>query len=227
MDCRVELYRVSQLNRTDRMNPIYHLLRSYGISAALIFSLFASSSSATTIIAPEFGQLVNRSDYVVRAKVISSEPELRISGERRRMFTKIEIEVLEVIAGEPPQNIVLEFLGGRIEDQELRVSGMPRLKVGSESILFIKDNGLVLCPIYAMTYGHYPIEEEPETKRRYVSRGDKVPLESVAEVAKALTKVDEMDAPQLRLKRSRAFTPDEFSREIRATRKSISLREKN
>lgn len=209
------------------MNPIYHLLRRYGIAAGLIFSLFASSSSATTVIAPEFDQLVNRSDYVVRAVVLSSEPELRISGERRRIYTKVEIEVLEVIAGEPPENIVLEFLGGRIGDEELRVGGMPRLRVGSESILFIKDNGRVLCPLYAMNHGLYPVEEEPETKRRYVTRGDKIPLESVAEVAKALTAGDEMDAPQLRQKRSRAFTPDEFSNEIRAARKSTPLREKN
>lgn len=209
------------------MNPFYHSLRRYGIVAGLIFSLFAPSSSATTVIAPEFDQLVNRSDYVVRAKVLSSESELRISGERRRIFTKVELEVLEVIAGEPPQTLVLEFLGGRIGDEELRVSGMPRLKVGSESILFIKDNGRVLCPIYAMNHGFYPVEEEPETKRRYVSRGDKVPLESVAEVAKALTAGADMDAPQLRRKRSRAFTPDEFSNEIRAIRKSNPRREKN
>lgn len=159
--------------------------------------------------------------------MLSSEPELRISGERRRIFTKVEIEVLEVIAGEPPPNIVLEFLGGRIGDEELRVGGMPRLKVGAESILFIKDNGRVLCPIYAMNHGFYPIEEEPETKRRYISRGDKVPLESVAEVAKALTAGEEMDAPQLRQKRSRALSPDEFSDEIRAIRKLNPRREKN
>jgi hypothetical protein len=208
------------------MNPISNFLRRYGIAAGLIFSLFASFSAATTVIPPEFDQLVNRSDYVVRAKVINSEPELRISGERRRIFTKVEIEVLEVIAGAPPQNIVLEFLGGRIGDEELKVGGMPRLQVGTESILFIKDNGRVLCPIYAMNHGHYPIEKEPETKRRYISRSDKVPLESVAEVAQELTKGDEMDAPQLRQKRSRAFTPDEFSREIRAIRNSNPRREK-
>jgi len=209
------------------MNPFYHSLRRSGIVAGLIFSLIASWSSATTVIAPEFDQLVNRSDYVVRARIISSEPELRISGERHRIFTKVEIEVLEVIAGDPPANIVLEFLGGRIGDEELRVSGMPRLKVGSESILFIKGNGRVLCPIYAMNHGLYPVEEEPETKRRYISRGDKVPLESVAEVAKALTAGEEMDAPQLRMKRSRAITPDEFSREIRAIRKSNRRHEEN
>lgn len=209
------------------MNPIYNSLRRYGIAAGLIFSLLTSWSSATTVIAPEFDQLVNRSDYVVRAKVISSEPELRISDERRRIYTKVEVEVLEVIAGEPPATVVLEFLGGRIDDEELRVSGMPRLKVGSESILFIKDNGRVLCPIYAMNHGFYPVEEEPETKRRYVSRGDKVPLESVAEVAKELTAGNEMDAPQLRQKRSLAFTPDEFSNEIRAARKSNTSRGNN
>lgn len=194
-----------------------------GIFSALIFALLATDATATTVLPPDFEELVNRSDYVIRARVTNSEAELRISGDRRRIFTKVEVEVLEVIAGEPPATIVLELLGGRIEGEEMIVDGMPRLRVGTESILFVKDNGRVLCPIYAMNYGIYPVEEEPTTKRRYMTRGNKIPLEQVAEVAQPLTEGDELDVPALRRKRSNAFTPEEFSREIKAVRSLNTL----
>lgn len=190
------------------------------VLVGLMFIQGVSSLSATTVSAPEFGELVNRSDYVVRARIESSAAELRISGERRRIFTRVKLEVLEVIAGEPPLEIELVMLGGRIDDEELIVDGMPRLRVGSERVLFIKDNGKVLCPIYAMKHGTYPIEEEPMTKRRYMTRGDKVPLESVAEVAQPLTAGEGMDVPTLRRKRDRAITPEEFIQSIKAARKT-------
>lgn len=190
----------------------------------LIFLLIATWLSATTVVPPNFDELVNRSDYVVRARVTSSESELRVSGPRRRIFTKVGLDVLEVIVGQPPAKLVLEFLGGRIGDEEMIVDGMPRLKVGEESVLFIKGNGRTLCPIYAMSYGIYPIHEEPATKRRYVSRENKQPLESVAEVAQPLSKDNMMDVPQLLKKRANALTPDEFTDKIRGALKPPSGR---
>jgi len=205
------------------MTPKYNPSLRRGLIFSLIFTMLATLSPATTVLPPDFNELVNRSDFVVRARIKSSEPELRISGDRRRIFTKVELEVLEVIAGEPPASIVLELLGGRIEDEEMIVDGMPRLRVGTESVLFVKDNGRVLCPIYAMNYGVYPVEEEPTTKQRYMTRGNKIPLEQVAEVAQPLTEGDELDVPALRRKRSNAFTPEEFSREIKAVRSLNTL----
>ena len=207
------------------MKSLYYPLLQRGFLLGLLFLLAAGWARATTVIPPEFDEMVNQSDFVVRARVDSMESEMRTRGAGYRIYTIVELEVLEVIAGEPPEDIVLEFLGGRIGDEEMIVDGMPRLREGEEGIFFIKDNGRALCPVYAMRYGLYPVEEEATSKRRYVTREDKTPLETVAEVSQPLTEGDVKAAQLIRKKRSRAFTPDEFSEKIRAASRTGSRRD--
>lgn len=180
---------------------------------------------ATTVLPPDFDALVNRSDYVVRARVVATEPQLTTTADRWKIHTLVELEVLEVIVGEPPAKLVLRFLGGRVGERELVVDGVPQLRVGEESILFIRDNGRALCPLYAMGHGVYPVAEEPATKRRYLVRVDGQPLQSVDEVSRPL--VEEATAAEQAKRRdiARAFSPEDFVREIRAAKRTVVRRE--
>jgi len=177
--------------------------------------LFGPHAVATTVVPPEFSELAGRSDYVVRGRVLATHPEWRIKGNSRRIFTRVEVEVLEVIAGQPPPQLVLECLGGRVGDEELVVDGSPVFVVGQESILFVSGNGRAFCPLYAMNYGFYPVQEEPATKRRFVARGNQVPLENVAEVAQPLLEGEDAAAQRQTKLSSRALTPEEFVQEIK------------
>lgn len=180
---------------------------------------------ATTVLPPEFDTLVNRSDYVVRARVVAAEPHLTTTADRWKIHTLVTLEVLEVIAGEPPEKPVLRFLGGRVGERELVVDGVPQLHVGGESILFIRDNGRALCPLYAMVHGVYPVAEEPATKRRYVIRMDGQPLRDVTEVSRPLTDEATAADPARRRDLTRAFSPEDFIREIKAKRRESLRRE--
>lgn len=204
--------------------PFRYLLRR-GLILGVASLLLAGVLNATTVIPPEFDEMVNQSDFVVRARVDSMASEMETRGAGYRITTKVELEVLEVIEGEPPEDVVLKFLGGRVGDEEMIVDGMPQLREGEEGIFFIKDNGRALCPVYAMRYGLYPVAEEEVTKRRYVTREDETPLETVAEVSQPLMEDDHKDAQLIRRKRSRALTPDEFRDKIRATKKRGTRRE--
>lgn len=186
--------------------------------------LLGSWAMATTIIPPEFTELTTRSDYVVRGRVVASNAEIRIKGTSKKIFTRVEVEVLEVIRGTPPPRLVLECLGGRVGDEELIVGGAPTFVVGEESILFVSRNGHALCPLYAMSYGFYPVREEVATKRRYVTRGNLVPLEDVAEIAQPL--VEGVDAVKQRQRKraSRALSPEEFIQKIRIVARPESHR---
>src|SRR5690606_26266262 len=42
---------------------------------------------ATTVLPPDFDTLVNRSDYVVRARVIAAEPQLTTTADRWKIHT--------------------------------------------------------------------------------------------------------------------------------------------
>lgn len=169
----------------------------------------------TTVDAPEFAELVNQSDYIVRAVVKSVSAEYaRPDG--RKIITKVGLEVREVIAGIPPQPLVLTMLGGRIGGREMIVEGVPQFRVGEEHILFVQGNGRQIYPLVAMMHGVYPIQRAESDEREFVTRSNRVPLQSTAEVALPMTAGGAAEL-QRRLKSSGpALDPAEFVRQIRA-----------
>jgi hypothetical protein len=196
--------------------PMRHLA-SLGLSLGL-FMAVGGSLHATTVEPPAFDELVNRSDAVVRARVVHVETELRRRGEHDLVYTLVTLEVGEVIAGEAPRRLVLSMLGGEHEGLMMRVAGVPRFRVGEEDILFIQGNGTHYHPLYAAMYGRYPVRRDKGSGREYVTRNNGVPLGDVSEVALPLA-----EGPgavlQRRLRSPQdALTPAEFIQHIRVTR---------
>lgn len=180
---------------------------------------------ATTVVPPDFSQLVNGSDYIVRARVkaISTETRLRADG-HERIYTNVELEVLEVIAGTPPTPLVLTMLGGRSGDKELTIAGAPKFVVGNEDILFVQNNGKAVSPLYAMMHGQYPVLRDKARGRTYVSRSNLVPLQSTAEVSLPLSEGKPAELLRRMTNPSQALTPAQFIQSIRNTRQTPSTR---
>ncbi|MDP1579311.1 MAG: hypothetical protein Q8M02_03475 [Candidatus Didemnitutus sp.] len=176
------------------------------------------TAQATTVVPPEFTELVNGSDYVVRAKVLSLTYETRVQEGQTLIFTRIEFETIEVIAGAPPSPLVLTMLGGKFGDTEMTVAGAPQFRVGEEDILFVEGNGRNFHPLYAVMHGRYPVQREPDTNREYITRSNGVPLADVAEVV--LPMAEGPMAAMLRQRQSpaTALTPEEFVTQIKQTR---------
>ena len=179
-------------------------------------ALAAPASRATTVIPPEFTQLVNGSDCIVRAvvKSVSSVKKARARGVK--IFTEVELEVVEVIAGNPPAKFTLEMLGGRVGQEELTVQGAPRFQVGDEDILFVSGNGRNVSPLSGMMHGRYPILKDATTGRSYVARSNNVPLHDPSEVSLPMTEGATADLPRRALATAGALTPEDFIRQIRA-----------
>lgn len=176
------------------------------------------------MLPPDFSEMVNRSDYVVRARVVATMAEAQGEGLQPKISTKVSLEVLEVIAGEPPAQPVLQFLGGRVGNKELVVDGSPRFQVGGEGVFFVKGNGTTLCPLYAMSYGIYPVAEEAGTKRRYVTRHNQMPLQAVTEVSEPMMEWDAQQDYVAAKYRPRGLSPEEFSSQIKAALRPDSYR---
>jgi hypothetical protein len=177
--------------------------------------IILATARATLVVPPDFTDLVNKSDYVVRARVTAMTSEIRTTPGRSKIFTEVTLEVLETIAGQPPAQPVLEFLGGRVGDEEMIVDGSPQLKVGDESIFFVSGNGRALCPLYAMGYGIYHVKEDAATKRRYVTREDRMPMQTVAEIAHPLTDATGTAVARAPIDAAQAMTPEAFTQEIK------------
>lgn len=190
---------------------------------AMSFMGLVAAALATTVDAPEFSDLVNQSDFIVRAVVKSVTSEFAKPGSRK-IITKVELEVREVIAGKPPQPLVLQMLGGKVGDEEMTLDGAPQFKVGDEDVLFVQGNGKQIFPLVAIMHGRYPVQREAATQREYMVRSNKVPLQDTAEVALPMAEGNAAQM-QLRMKSSaQALTPAQFVERIKAAVKSSNSR---
>jgi hypothetical protein len=190
------------------------------LTLALLLAVAAIPLRATSVVPPQFAELVNRSDYVVRGRVKALSYENRTGGGRELIFTKIEVEVLEVIAGTPPESVVLVMLGGKSGDRELVVAGVPQFKVGDEDILFVEGNGRNFYPLYAVMHGKYPVKRDQATGRRFVTRSNEVPLGDVAEVTLPMTDGTAAELQKRMRRTTDAMTPEDFIQRIKQQRGS-------
>ncbi len=195
-------------------------IRHLVATAVLCLGLASAPMLATTVVPPEFVQLVNESDYIVRAVVKSVTVELRVMPSGKRMpFSRVELEVSKIIAGKPPSPLVLEVLGGRSGGRELFITGAPKFEVGDESILFVQGNGSQIFPLVRMAHGLYPIVKEAATGREYVARSDGAPLRGVNEVSRPVHAAEGKAGQPGQASAqaaAQALTPDEFIQQIRS-----------
>lgn len=195
------------------------------IAAALLVGL-VPAARATTVVPPEFTALVNTSDYIVRAVVKSVTAEERAAPSGTKMiYSKVELEVKQVIAGQPPSPLVLDVLGGRLGGRELAIGGAPKFNVGDEAIYFVQGNGRQIYPLTTMMHGLYPIRKEVGSGREYITRSNGVPMRDVREVSRSMDADAGVSAPQKEQLAATALSPANFVLSIRATAKTPKLRE--
>jgi hypothetical protein len=210
---------------SDRGYRLARLLSLFPIRGwlTLLVAFAAGPAFATTVIPPDFSELVNESSYIVRAVVKSVTAEERTNAKGKKLiYSKVELEVTEAIAGRPPSPLVLQVLGGRMGDRELAIVGAPKFVVGEESILFVQNNGRQVYPLVRMMHGMYRIEKEPTRGRQQMVRSDGQPLRQVRDVSAphhAATRTTTAPA-------SEGLSPDDFIREIRAAVTKPELRER-
>jgi hypothetical protein len=195
------------------------LLRFWVVLVAL---LSAGHLSGTTVAPPEFAELVNGADYVVRARVVGIRHEVRTIGTKPTPFTLVELEVREVICGKPPSPLVLTILGGPIDETELVISGAPRFALGDEDILFIADNGRSIFPLYGLMHGRYPIQRDASSGREYVTRVNGEPLDDTSRVSLPLIDTAILNTVRSSARRNQGMSPPDFANRIQASRKPIS-----
>jgi len=179
----------------------------------VLAAISLGAARATSVIAPSFPELVQESQLIVRGTVTSVRCAWVDTTQGRAIKTFVTFAVQKCLKGDAPAELVLQFLGGEIDGQGMRVEGMPRFAAGQAEILFIADNGVQFCPLVGLMHGRYRVLTEATTARAYIARDDGVPLESA----------DEVQLPQgagtaaNRTKRAAAaLTPEAFEQKIAA-----------
>lgn len=145
---------------------------------------------ATTVEAPEFRDLVDLADYVVRGTVVSVNSEWRQAADGRNYIaSQVELAVSDVIKGAPPQKVVLEMVGGRVGDDELVIEGAPKFQIGEEDIFFVRGNGRQFYPLVAIMHGLYPILHDFKSGQDHVLKSNGMPLYSEQDVSLPMTRL--------------------------------------
>ena len=127
------------------------------LAAACLVRATITIGTATTIVAPQFAELAAKADQVLHGRVT----EIRCERDGRKIVTHVTVQDLEAGGA-----CTLDFLGGRIGDEEMHVSGMPQFAVGQEVILFVKDNQRVICPVMGWTYGAFEVRADASAAKR-------------------------------------------------------------
>lgn len=131
-----------------------------GAALALALSLGAVNAQATTALLLTRAQLVQRSDLVVRATVLSVESSW--TEDKTAIVTSTRLKVSGTLKGRQASELVLRQLGGRVGEEALVIPGEARLEVGEEVVLFLKDGQGGVVGLTAMAQAAYHV------------RGDKV-----------------------------------------------------
>jgi hypothetical protein len=185
--------------------------------------LLSAVAHATTVKPPEFGDLVNQADYIVRAVVKSVVSDYAHPGSHK-ILTWVELDVREIVAGTPPKPLVLRLLGGKVGDTEMIIEGAPQFKVGDDDIFFVRGNGHEMYPLVAMMHGIYPIKRLIANGPEFVTRSNAMPLHSTSETSLPLEHGVEVKAQHLDRTSAQGLSPDLFIAKIRAAVKPSNIR---
>lgn len=96
--------------------------------------LWAGALAATTVKQLSLGELTQTSDVIVLGEVTDQRTDV-VEG---RVFTTTTLTPQEIWKGSASQQrVVMRHLGGRTDDLETRVAGMPSFQMGEKVLVFL------------------------------------------------------------------------------------------
>lgn len=198
----VQRLRGRRRRRRERLSHLHYSL------AFLLTALFARATSVTP---PTFPQLVAEAQTIAQGSVTSVASRWVDAPQGRTIKTFVDFSVEKTLKGTPPATLTLEFLGGTVGTDTLRVSGMPEFKIGDRDILFVQNNGIQFCPLVRFTHGRYRVRTDATSHRNYVARNDDTPLTATSEVQ---LPDNEVAAAGSSRSAANALSPDDFETQV-------------
>src|SRR5262245_25046872 len=141
------------MTRTVRRLPLA------SIASALVALLFAGTARATVVLEQTRAQLVDRSDLVVRATVVSQRSAW--NADHTQIVTLTRLRVAAYYKGTGLQELTLRQFGGTVDGISSTVPGDGRLTQGADTVLFLRrGDGVVF--LTALAQAVYRVEHSPD-----------------------------------------------------------------
>lgn len=174
----------------------------------------SAGAHATSVTPPSFSELVGEAQVIARGVVTGVESRWVDRPQGRIIKTFVTFSIEKTLKGAPDRVVTLEFLGGTVGEDSLRVAGMPTFTVGEPEILFVAANGLQFCPLVRFGHGRYRLRTDAAEHRQYVARDDETPVESTEDVS--LPATEHEPAASAPRHADRALSPELFEARITA-----------
>jgi hypothetical protein len=157
----------------------------YRVASAAMCLLLASPARATTVIAPNFEELVREADVVFEGDAIETRSRVVIEGGAETIVTDVSFRVARLLKGTSGPVIVLEFLGGVVGDRGFKVDGLPTFATGDRDVIFANTSQRLISPLVRVMYGRIRIAKDGPAGQEYVRHFDGRPLREVASIGSA------------------------------------------
>lgn len=151
----------------------------FAISFAL---LSVNPSQATTVIPPDFDELVAQAEIIFQGVVTESRSQFVGEGAQRHIVTYVTFKVDDVVKGTPGGSYTIRMLGGTVGDETMEVTDTPKFKIGDRDILFVEKNGTQFVPLVGIMHGRFRVKREAATGREVVATSEGAALSSVAKL---------------------------------------------
>jgi len=178
----------------------------------LLFAI-AALANATTVIPPDFDQLVSRAEVIFEGEVTGLQSQWIGEGAEHRIVTFVTFKVDEALKGNPGATYTMRMLGGTVDGETIGVTDAPKFKVGDHDLLFVEHNGSQFVPLVGIQHGRFHIQKD-QSGNDIVVTGEGQPMadvnqlgtneEAVAKNKAPLSLRDFKTAVQTRLRQQQA-----------------------
>jgi hypothetical protein len=141
--------------------------------------------AASTIQRPTFAELVDRADRIFVGTVVDQRSRWVDTRKARLIVTEVVFDVQRTLKGGGGPSVLLEFVGGTLGSEALKVPGVPVFQIGDESVLFV-TNGFSISPVVGMMHGRFRISRDPVTREAFVLSHDGRAFSSVTQLTRGI-----------------------------------------
>jgi len=140
--------------------------------------------TATTVIPPTFGQLVQQAEFIFQGTVTDVKSVWEGEGGQRHIETYVTFQVQDSVKGENGNSYTIRMLGGTVGDETMLVTDAPKFKVGDRDILFVEHNYDQFVPLVGIGHGRFHIQRDEETGRDIVINDEGEPVKDLAKLGR-------------------------------------------
>ena len=138
--------------------------RSIRLAAAVLLAslLTPGRAAPTTVVALTFDELLAGADEVFIGQVVGQRSVWEESRSGRLIVTQVTFRIERTLKGAPRIQAMLEFMGGTIADETMRVDGVPRFQIGDRDVLFLTGDARPVSPVVGVMQGRFRIVRDPD-----------------------------------------------------------------